>query len=408
MHVIFLAPHFPANQPRFVQGLKKVGARVSGIGDIPTERLPDGIRRLLDGYEYVPSVTNADAVTQAVRNIQRQGPWVHRLEATVEAHMYTAAIVRERTGIPGLTLQQVERCRDKTVMKDFLRAKGIPCAANAAVSTLAEARAFAAANGYPLIIKPRDGAGAAGTSRLDDDADLERAVAEYQLDGNRTAALEVFIEGHEGFFDTLTVNGTVAYEFISHYYPNVLDAMRNRWITPYIVSTNRLDAVSGYDELKELGRKVVAVMELGTTATHMEWFYGPKGLKFSEIGARPPGVGQWDVYADGNDIDIYREWANAVVHGRVERRPSRRFASGIIALRPDRDGRILGYEGMDEVQRRFGQYICRAHLPSAGWPTQPIEAGYMANAWLQMRHPDYDAMREIFETIGRTVRVRAG
>ena len=28
MHVIFLAPHFPAGQRRFVKGLKNVGARV--------------------------------------------------------------------------------------------------------------------------------------------------------------------------------------------------------------------------------------------------------------------------------------------------------------------------------------------------------------------------------------------
>jgi hypothetical protein len=205
----------------------------------------------------------------------------------------------------------------------------------------------------------------------------------------------------------MSVNGEPVMEFVSHYYPNVLDAMRNRWISPYIVSTNRLDA-SGYDALKDLGRKVITTMGLGTTATHMEWFYGPKGLKFSEIGARPPGVGQWDVYAAGNDIDIYREWANAIVHGRIERRPSRRFASGIIALRPDRDGRIVGYEGVEEVQRRFGEYVTKAHLPPAGTPTQGIEAGYMANAWIQMRHPDYDAMREIFEIIARTIRVRAG
>jgi hypothetical protein len=41
----------------------------------------------------------------------------------------------------------------------------------------------------------------------------------------------------------------------------------------------------------------------------MEWFFGPKGLKFSEIGCRPPGVGVWDLYAAANEIDIYREWA---------------------------------------------------------------------------------------------------
>jgi hypothetical protein len=38
----------------------------------------------------------------------------------------------------------------------------------------------------------------------------------------------------------------------------------------------------------------------------MEWFYGPKGLKFSEIGCRPPGVGAWDLYCAGNDLDLYK------------------------------------------------------------------------------------------------------
>ncbi len=406
MHVIFLAPHFPANQPRFVQGLKKVGARVSGIGDIPLSSLPEGIRRLLDGYEYVRSLADVDAVTQAVRNIQRQGPWVHLLEATIEAHMYIAARVRERTGIPGMTLEQVTRCRDKTVMKDFLREHGVPCAANTAVSSLAEARAFAAQHGYPLIIKPRDGAGAAGTHKITDDASLEAAVAEHRLDGQRSAALEVFIEGHEGFFDTLTVNGEVGYEFISHYYPNVLDSMRNLHISPQIVTTNRIDA-PGYNALRVFGRKVISALGLGTTATHMEWFYGPRGLMFSEIGARPPGCNMWDLYAAANDFDIYQEWARAVCWGTVEARPSRRYAAGMISLRPNRQGTIKGYTGLDEVQRKYGPYILDAHLPAVGQRTAPVEAGYLAHGWIRVRHPDYDGCRAMLDDIGNTFQLWA-
>ena len=53
-------------------------------------------------------------------------------------------------------------------------------------------------------------------------------------------AIEEFVEGHEGFYDTLTVNGHVAHDFVSHYYPNVLEAMRTRWISPQIVATNRI------------------------------------------------------------------------------------------------------------------------------------------------------------------------
>jgi carbamoylphosphate synthase large subunit len=406
LHVIFIAPHFPASQPRFVQGLKKVGARVSGIGDIPADRIPEGLRRLLDGYEYVPNLANVDAMTAAVREIQRKGPWVHHLECTIEAHMYTAAIVRERTGIPGLNLEQVTRCRDKTVMKDFLRSHGIPCAANAAVSTLAEARAFAAKHGYPLIMKPRDGAGAAGTYKIVDDATLEQACVESRLDGHRSAAMEVFIEGHEGFYDTMTVRGEVGLEFITHYYPNVLDAMRNLWISPYFITTNRIEA-PGYSDLRRFGRRVIQALDLGTTATHMEWFYGPRGLMFSEIGARPPGCNTWDLYAAANDFDIYEEWARAICWGSIGARPSRRYAAGLISLRPNKAGVIKGYTGLDEVQRRYGPFILDAHLPSPGQRTAPVEAGFLAHAYMRVRHPDYDGCRAMLDDIGRTFQMWA-
>jgi formate-dependent phosphoribosylglycinamide formyltransferase (GAR transformylase) len=406
MHVLFVAPHFPSYQRHFVRAMHSVGAKVTGIGEASLGHLDAELKSWMVGYEQVPSVCDEQAMLDAVRRVQRRS-YVDRLETTIEAHILPTAAVREATGIPGLSVKAAVLCRDKPQMKEHLRAHGIPCAASDGIDSVDAAVAFVRQHGYPIIIKPRAGAGASGTSRCDNDGQLAAALKEAGVDRGQSVAIEEFIEGHEGFYDTMSVNGEPVMEFVSHYYPNVLDAMRNRWISPYIVSTNRLDA-SGYDALKDLGRKVITTMGLGTTATHMEWFYGPKGLKFSEIGARPPGVGQWDVYAAGNDIDIYREWANAIVHGRIERRPSRRFASGIIALRPDRDGRIVGYEGVEEVQRRFGEYVTKAHLPPAGTPTQPIEAGYMANAWIQMRHPDYDAMREIFEIIARTIRVRAG
>ena len=155
-----------------------------------------------------------------------------------------------------------------------------------------------------------------------------------------------------------------------------------------------------------MGQKVVNVLGIETSATHMEWFSGPKGLKFSEIGCRPPGVRAWDLYNVGNDMDLYREWAMLVAAGRPSQRPSRRFAAGIIALRPDRDGRISHYEGLDAIREHFGQWLIDWHTP-AGIPTQGVEAGYMANAWIRMKHPDYDHLRHMLDTVGRTVKVRA-
>ena len=142
------------------------------------------------------------------------------------------------------------------------------------------------------------------------------------------------MEGHEGFYDTITVGGQVQMDFVSHYFPNVLDAMRTRWISPQFIATNRIDAVADYDDLKVLGAKVIEALGIGTSATHMEWFFGPKGLKFSEIGCRPPGVGAWDLYSAGNDIDIYRQWAEAVTTGGSPPARRARFSAGIVALAP--------------------------------------------------------------------------
>jgi hypothetical protein len=221
-------------------------------------------------------------------------------------------------------------------------------------------------------------------------------------------AVEEFVEGHEGFYDTISVDGDIAHDWATHYYPNVLEAMRQRWISPQFITTNRITGSPFYAEVREMGRRVIEALGITTSATHMEWFYGPKGLRFSEIGCRPPGVGAWDLYSAANEVDVYREWAHAIVHGGPEHQMTRKYAAGIVALRPESDGTIRGYSGLDDVNSRFGDWIIDAHLPDIGTPTQPVEAGYMANAWVRLRHPDYDTARSMLDDVGRTVHVHAG
>ena len=404
MNVIFVEPAFPPNQREFVRGLAAAGATVIGIGERPVDHLDPDLRGWMLHYHQVGNVTDVGALTDAVRWVQGR-LWVDRLEATVEAHTLAAAQARENTGIPGTSVRTAYLCRDKPAMKEALREAGVPTAASTAAHSADEVRGFAATVGYPLILKPRAAAGASGTVRVDGEADLDAALAGFgDVD---SIAVEEFVEGHEGFYDTLSIDGRPAYDFVTHYYPNVLEAMRTRWISPQFVATNRVDSVADYGEVREMGLRVARALGIGTSATHMEWFFGPKGLRFSEIGCRPPGVRAWDLYAAGNDVDIYTEWANAIVHGQVSRPLSRRRAAGIVALRPDRDGTISHYEGVDEVQRRFGEHILDVHLPPPGTPTQPVDAGYMANAWVRLVHPDYDVLREMLDAVGQTLKVRA-
>ena len=47
-----------------------------------------------------------------------------------------------------------------------------------------------------------------------------------------------------------------------------------------------------------------------------------------EIGARPPGVGCWDLYSASNDVDVYREWAHVITHRAPESSMRRPYAAG--------------------------------------------------------------------------------
>lgn len=398
-HVALLGPDLFDAFEDFARGLKEVGARVTGIGATPPSRLRAGLKRHLDGWIHV---RNPSDPTEVARAIGRGG--VDRLETVEERLIEAAAQAREWLGLPGLTVGAARLCRDKPAMKDALRRAGVPCAESTAASSLTDLGAFAERVGFPLIVKPRAGLGSRQTFRVASVRELETAGRALGVGHGGSAAVEEFVEGHEGFYDTLSIDGEPRLEFVSHYYPSVLEALTDRAVAPKIAATNRVGRES-YGELREVGRRVIRALGIGTSATHMEWFFGPKGLKVSEIGARPPGERLWDLYCVGNDLDLYREWGRATALGRVESEASRRFATGTVQVRPDGEGRIAGYRGLARVRAIAGPHLFASAVPRPGSRTVPIEKGYLANAWFRLRHPDYDRLLALMEEIGRTLRV---
>src|ERR1022692_2960607 len=175
MNVVFVEPFFPSNQRHFVRALAEVGATVIGVGEYAAHDLDSELRGWLHHYEQVSSVTDVEAMTAVVRSVQDK-VWVDLIEATIEAHTLPTAQVREACAIPGTSVRPAGRCGDKPSMKQALREAGVPPAPSAAVDSPAQAHAFAEQVGFPLILKPRSGAGAAGTTRADNAAELTSAL----------------------------------------------------------------------------------------------------------------------------------------------------------------------------------------------------------------------------------------
>src|SRR5436190_1043968 len=86
-------------------------------------------------------------------------------------------------------------------LDDALRAAGVPTAASTAADNAHQVQDFANAVGFPLILKPRSGAGAADTTRVDDHGQLDQVLASFGAKGVDSIAVEEFVEGHEGFYD---------------------------------------------------------------------------------------------------------------------------------------------------------------------------------------------------------------
>jgi biotin carboxylase len=95
--------------------------------------------------------------------------------ANWEPLVILAARIRERWGMPGMSVDAVRGFRDKQLMKERVRAAGlIRVPRSRRVRTESEIREAApSSSGYPLILKPIAGAGSADTYRVGDAAELE-------------------------------------------------------------------------------------------------------------------------------------------------------------------------------------------------------------------------------------------
>ncbi len=401
MDVLFLAPDTSVYALRFVDALKRAGARVHGIGHTSPERLAPELGRALDGYAGARSILDGADLARIAREIAPPGGFA-RVETIDEPAVVSAAHVRSVLGLPGTSVEAAILSRDKAAMKERLRAREIACAASARVESADAARGFVQLEGFPVVIKPLDGFGTLGTFRCDSRGELESALERLRPSPDRPAIVEEFIEGHEGFLDAVVVDGQIVHDFIGHYYPSCLEALQDRAIRPKIACTNRM-ASNGYQELRATGQRVIEALGIRDGATHMEWFFGPKGLKVSEIGARPAGERIWDMHAAGNEVDVYGSWADAVLHARRSGSPTRRFATGSVQIRPPHDGTFSGHEGVDVVRRELGDAIFDSEVPPPGAKTQPLTAGWHVNTWFRVRDEDYDRLQRKLEFIARTV-----
>src|SRR5262249_4535377 len=150
MRVVFLSPTYPPEMRQFTRGLAEVGAEVLGVGD----GVPDGeLRRYLADYLQVPSIMDEEDVMARVHAWLR-GRGIDRVLANWEPLATVAARLRERFGLPGMSVDTVRGFRDKQLMKERVAAAGLRVPRTQRVRSIQDVWVAAEITGFPAIIKP--------------------------------------------------------------------------------------------------------------------------------------------------------------------------------------------------------------------------------------------------------------
>ena len=241
---------------------------------------------------------------------------------------------------------------------------------------------------------------------MDDAADLERVL---KMVGHvPEVSVEEFIDGEEYTFDTICADGEILFENVSHYRPKPLIARSVQWISPQTMVLRDIDR----KELavgREMGRAVLHALDFWTGFTHMEWFLTASGeAVFGEIGARPPGARTVDIMNYACDTDLFRGWAEAVVHSELSEAIERRYNAVMICKRATGEGRIQRIEGLGRLLAELGKAVVCVDLLPVGAHRRDWKQTLLSDGYLIVRHPDLEMTRAIADRVGTDLQIYAG
>lgn len=402
INVAFVAPFLRPATLRFLHAVVSVPwARVGLISHDRPDAIDPALRARLVAWGPMGEGLGAGAILLGARRLQEQMGPADRLLGMLEQLQIPLAQVRQELGIPGMGVEAATNFRDKARMKELLRAAGLPCARHRLVHDVASGLAFAEEVGYPVVVKPPDGAGAVATVRAGTATELSAALSAMSPGSQNPILVEEFILGLERSFEVVSIDGQPVWHSLTRYAPSPLDVLRNPWIQ-WTVTLPREVEDPAYDDVRRVGFAALEVLGMGTGLSHMEWFRRRDGsVAISEIAARPPGAQIMSLMNWSTGSDMFVSWATLMVHGAFDP-PVRRHAAGVAFFRAMGAGRVVGVHGLDEAQRAVGHLVVEANLPRIG---QPRGAGYEGEGWAIVRARETATVDAALLELITTVRV---
>jgi len=317
-NVVFISPNFPTNYWQFCRELRNNGLNVLGIGDQPYDELKPELKASLTEYYKVGSLENYDEVYRAVAFFIHKYGRIDWLESNNEYWLEKDAALRTDFHITsGFQTEDMPRIKYKSKMKKFYQKVGIPTARYHLVTDdIKKCRTFLKKVGYPVVVKPDNGVGAAATYKLKNDEDLVAFMA------SRPAGvpyiMEEFVNAEVNSYDAIIdSNGEPIFETGNVTPMSVMDIVNNADNSIYYIVKDLPE------DTRTAGRATVKSFGVKSRFVHFEFFrlnedhegLGKKGQIIAlEVNMRPCGGFTPDMINFARSTNVYKIWADMIAY----------------------------------------------------------------------------------------------
>jgi hypothetical protein len=346
MNYIFLSPYFPNNFYKFCVALKEQGVRVMGIGDLPYEELRSELKSALTEYYRVDNMEDYSQLLRACGYFTYKYGKIDRIESHNEYWLETDARLRTDFNVEGLKSDDTESIKYKSKMKEVYKKAGINTARGQIVSNIKEADDLIKELGYPVVVKPDKGVGAADTYKLKNRQEL---LDFFNRNPDFDYIMEEFIDGEIQTFDGLTdLEGNIVFSSSLVFEAGIMETV-NEGLDIFCYIPRKLP-----EDIVEIGLKTVDAFEVKERFFHFEYFKLNDGRIIAlEVNIRPPGGLTLDMFNYANDIDIYRKYAKMIAQADFDSNISRKYNCFYIGRK-----NFINYKhSFEDILYNYGDYI---------------------------------------------------
>lgn len=292
------------------------------------------------------------------------------LTAATDFSVLTMSRIAETMHLPGINYQAAKRIKNKAaVRKCLFDAKADDTGYSFEIDSLQHISQIIPLVKFPVMMKPCDGSGSRGASRVDRSEDFAKAC-EFAMSGSIThrAVAEPFIEGKEYGVESFVDNGVI----------HILGIMEKEMTQPpYYAELGHAipSGLSDEMEMKIRGcvKKALSALEVNQGSVNMDLLIGDRGdVHIVDVGARMGGnlIGS-HIIPMGTGVDYMGNMIRAAVGDATDFTPLHEpkpvatkmlaLTRGIVKALPDFDQIAKQYDVTIEHHLHVGDVINEYH-----------------------------------------------